>query len=230
MLLKIEQVLDAAGVARARELLAAAPWDDGRTTAGSQAAQVKNNQQLRPGSEPQRELQALVLQALEKHPLFFSATLPKRVLPPLFNRYGGAANAYGSHVDQAVRYLPNSGPGPQRVRTDISCTLFLSDPASYDGGELVIEHSFGEQRVKLAAGDLVVYPGTSVHRVEPVTRGERLASFFWIESMVRSDEQRRLVYEMDLSLMKLRTELGETPELVQLTGTYHNLLRMWADT
>jgi PKHD-type hydroxylase len=227
MLLKIPQILDTTGVARARQLLAAAPWADGRTTAGRQAAQVKNNEQLQPGSEPHRELQALVLQALEKHPHFFSATLPKRVLPPLFNRYAGAANAYGSHVDQAVRYLPG---GVQRVRTDISCTLFLSDPASYDGGELVIEHSFGEQRVKLAAGDLVVYPGTSVHRVEPVTRGERLASFFWIESMVRADEQRRLLYEMDMGLMKLRGELGETPELVQLTGTYHNLLRMWADT
>jgi PKHD-type hydroxylase len=227
MLLKIPQILDTTGVARARQLLAAAPWADGRTTAGRQAAQVKNNEQLQPGSEPHRELQALVLQALEKHPHFFSATLPKRVLPPLFNRYAGAANAYGSHVDQAVRYLPG---GVQRVRTDISCTLFLSDPASYDGGELVIEHSFSEQRVKLAAGDLVVYPGTSVHRVEPVTRGERLASFFWIESMVRADEQRRLLYEMDMGLMKLRGELGETPELVQLTGTYHNLLRMWADT
>jgi PKHD-type hydroxylase len=227
MLLKIPQILDTTGVARARQLLAAAPWADGRTTAGRQAAQVKNNEQLQPGSEPHRELQALVLQALEKHPHFFSATLPKRVLPPLFNRYAGAANAYGSHVDQAVRYLPG---GVQRVRTDISCTLFLSDPASYDGGELVIEHSFGEQRVKLAAGDLVVYPGTSVHRVAPVTRGERLACFFWIESMVRADEQRRLLYEMDMGLMKLRGELGETPELVQLTGTYHNLLRMWADT
>ena len=227
MLLKIPQILDAAGVARARELLAEAPWTDGRTTAGRQAAQVKNNQQLQPGSEQHRELQALVLQALEKHPLFFSATLPKRVLPPAFNRYSGDTNTYGSHVDQAVRYLPG---GTQRVRTDISCTLFLSDPASYDGGELVIEHSYGEQRVKLAAGDLVVYPGTSVHRVEPVTRGERLASFFWIESMVRADEQRRLLYEMDMSLMKLRGEHGETPELVQLTGTYHNLLRMWADT
>lgn len=227
MLLKIPQILDAAGVARARNLLAAAPWADGRTTAGRQAAQVKNNEQLQPGSEQHRELQAQVLQALEGHPLFFSATLPKRVLPPLFNRYGGAANAYGSHVDQAVRYLPG---GVQRVRTDISCTLFLSEPAEYDGGELVIEHSFGEQRVKLAAGDLVVYPGTSVHRVEPVTRGARLASFFWIESMVRSDEQRRLLYEMDMSLMKLRQAMGETDELVQLTGTYHNLLRMWADT
>ena len=227
MLLKIPQILDAAGVARARKLLAAAPWGHGRSTAGPQAAQVKNNEQLQAGSEQHRELQALVLQALEKHPLFFSATLPKRVLPPLFNRYSGATNAYGSHVDQAVRYLPG---GTQRVRTDISCTLFLSDPADYDGGELVVDTTFGEQRVKLAAGDLVVYPGTSVHRVEPVTRGERLASFFWIESMVRADEQRRLLYEMDMSLMKLRGELGETAELVQLTGTYHNLLRLWADT
>ncbi|WP_457445212.1 Fe2+-dependent dioxygenase [Roseateles sp. P5_E4] len=231
MLLKIPQILDAAGVARARELLAIAPWADGRSTAGRQAAQVKNNEQLQPLSEKDRgqhrELQALVLQALEKHPLFFSATLPKRVLPPLFNRYAGASNAYGSHVDQAVRYLPG---GAQRVRTDISCTLFLSEVTDYDGGELVIADTFGEQRVKLAAGDLVVYPGSSVHRVEPVTRGERLASFFWIESMVRSDDQRRLLYEMDMSLMKLRGELGETDELVQLTGTYHNLLRMWADT
>jgi len=171
-----------------------------------------------------------VLQALDGHPGFFSATLPKRVLPPLFNRYTGATNAYGSHVDQAVRYLPQAGSGAQRMRTDISCTLFLSDPADYDGGELVIETTFGEQRVKLAAGDLVVYPGTSVHRVEPVTRGARLASFFWIESLVRSEAQRRLLYEMDLSLMALRSQLGETPALVQLTGTYHNLLRLWADT
>ena len=152
MLLKIPQILDADGVARARALLAAAPWSDGRSTAGRQAAQVKNNEQLSPGSEQHRELQALVLQALDRHPVFFSATLPKRVLPPLFNRYAGAANAYGNHVDQAVRYLPG---GAQRVRTDISCTLFLSDPADYDGGDLVIDSTFGEQRVKLAAGDLV---------------------------------------------------------------------------
>lgn len=227
MLLKIPQILDPQGVARARELMATAPWADGRCTAGAQAAEVKNNEQLQPGSDQHRELQALVLQALDRHPMFFSATLPKRVLPPLFNRYAGATNAYGNHVDQAVRYLPG---GVQRVRTDISCTLFLSDPADYDGGDLVIETTFGEQRVKLAAGDMVVYPGTSVHRVEPVTRGARLASFFWIESLVRADEQRRLLYEMDMSLMALRTELGETPALVQLTGTYHNLLRMWADT
>ncbi|MFN3861980.1 MAG: Fe2+-dependent dioxygenase [Roseateles sp.] len=227
MLLKIEALLDEAGLARARELLAAAPWQDGRATAGPQAAQVKNNEQLQPGSPQHRELQALVLQALDRHPLFFSATLPKRVLPPLFNRYAGATNTYGNHVDQAIRYLPG---GVQRVRTDISCTLFLSEPTDYDGGELVVQDTYGEQRVKLAAGDLVVYPGTSVHRVEPVTRGARLASFFWVESMVRSDEQRRLLHDMDMSLMTLRGEVGETPELVQLTGTYHNLLRMWADT
>jgi PKHD-type hydroxylase len=227
MLLKIDALLDPAGLARARELLAAAPWQDGRATAGRQAAQVKNNEQLQPGSPQHQALQALVLQALDRHPLFFSATLPKRVLPPLFNRYAGATNTYGDHVDQAIRYLPGGG---QRVRTDISCTLFLSDPADYDGGELVVQDTYGEQRVKLAAGDLVVYPGTSVHRVEPVTRGARLASFFWVESMVRSDEQRRLLHDMDMSLMKLRGEVGETPELVQLTGTYHNLLRMWADT
>jgi len=227
MLLKIPQIVDDDDLTRVRDLLAAATWGDGRKTAGRQAAQVKRNEQLQAGSEQHRAAQALVLQALEAHPQFFSATLPKRVLPPSFNRYAGTANAYGSHVDQAVRYLPG---GVQRVRTDISCTLFLSDPAEYDGGELVIEHSYGEQRIKLAAGDLVVYPGNSVHRVEPVTRGERLASFFWIESMVRGDEQRRLLFEMDMSLMALRSDLGETAELVRLTGTYHNLLRMWADT
>lgn len=227
MLLKIAQVLTPEALQEARRMLTEAPWQDGRATAGTQAALVKNNQQLALGSEPAKALQQLVLQALERHPLFFSAALPKRVLPPMFNRYAGASNEYGNHVDQAVRYVPGSG---QRVRTDISCTLFFSDPADYDGGELVIADTYGEQRVKLAAGDMVLYPGTSVHRVEPVTRGERLASFFWIESMVRSDEQRRLLYEMDMSLIRLRSEYGESEAAVQLTGTYHNLLRMWADT
>ena len=227
MLLKIAQVLTPEALQEARRLLAEAPWQDGRATAGTQAALVKNNQQLALGSEPAKALQQLVLQALERHPMFFSAALPKRVLPPMFNRYAGASNEYGNHVDQAVRYVPGSG---QRVRTDISCTLFFSDPADYDGGELAISDTYGEQRVKLAAGDMVLYPGTSVHRVEPVTRGERLASFFWIESMVRSDEQRRLLYEMDMSLVRLRSEHGESEAAVQLTGTYHNLLRMWADT
>ena len=227
MLLKIPHILTPEALARARAMLAAARWESGRATAGSQAAQVKNNEQLPRDSREAQALQQLVLQALEQHALFFSAALPKRVLPPLFNRYTGAANAYGRHVDQAVRYLPG---GTQRVRTDISCTLFLSDPADYDGGELVVQDTFGEQRIKLAAGDLVLYPGTSVHEVLPVTRGARLASFFWIESMVRSDEQRRLLYEMDLSLMQLRQQHGESPATVALTGSYHNLLRMWADT
>ena len=227
MLLQIPQVLDAGALRQARELLAAAAWVDGRNTAGPQAAQAKRNQQLDPATPAAQALRALVLQALDGHPLFFSAALPKRVLPPQFNRYEGDANHYGDHVDQAIRY---GGEPGQRVRTDLSCTLFLSDPADYDGGELVIEHSFGQQRVKLAAGDLVLYPGTSVHRVEPVTRGARLASFFWIESMVRRDDQRQLLFDMDMALMRLRGTHGESPETVRLTGTYHNLLRMWADS
>ncbi|MBT9503172.1 MAG: Fe2+-dependent dioxygenase [Burkholderiaceae bacterium] len=227
MLIRIPAVLSADAVRQAQAWLAEAQWESGSVSAGTQAAQVKNNEQLPVNGEAARRLQQLILGVLERHPLFFSAALPKKVLPPMFNRYGGDTNTYGAHVDGAVRYAPGTG---QRVRTDISATLFLADPASYDGGELVIADTYGEQRVKLAAGDMVLYPGTSVHRVEPVTRGRRLASFFWIESMVRSDEQRRLLYEMDMSLMKLRQQHGETEAAVQLTGTYHNLLRMWADT
>ncbi|WIV97766.1 Fe2+-dependent dioxygenase [Kinneretia aquatilis] len=227
MLLKIAALLSPADLKQARELLDQADWQDGRLTAGAQAAQVKNNLQLPVGSESARALQTLLLKALEGHATFFSAALPKRLLPPMFNRYAGEANTYGNHIDQAIRYVPGTG---QRVRTDISCTVFLSEPEEYEGGELVIADTYGEQRVKLAAGDAVLYPGTSVHRVEPVTRGARLASFFWIESMVRSDEQRRLLFEMDQALMQLRGEHGESDAAVQLTGTYHNLLRMWADT
>ena len=181
--------------ARARALLTGATWGDGRVTAGVQSAQAKNNQQLPQDGEAAQALQQIVLAALNRHTTFFSAALPKRVFPPLFNRYGGAANAFGNHVDNAVRFVPG-GQG-ERVRTDISCTLFLAEPDEYDGGELVVEDTFGAQRVKLPAGDMVLYPGTSVHRVEPVTRGARLASFFWVESMVRSDEQRRLLFDMD---------------------------------
>ena len=232
MLIRIPAVLDAAALAQARRLLADAPWTDGAVTAGAQALTVKNNEQLPVGSEVAQALQGLILSALDRHPLFFSATLPKRVFPPMFNRYGGRTNTYGAHVDNAVRYVPaRGGLPPERVRTDISCTLFLADPADYDGGELVIDDTYGEQRVKLAAGDMVVYPGTSVHRVEPVTRGHRVASFFWVESMVRSDEQRRLLHDMDRHLMHLRSTVGETDAgVVGLTGTYHNLLRLWADT
>jgi PKHD-type hydroxylase len=226
MLLRIPQVLDAAALQRAQALLAGAEWVDGRASAGPQAAQVKRNQQLDPAGDTATALRALVLQALEEHPLFFSAALPKRVLPPWFNRYAGEANTYGDHVDQAIRY----GSSGERVRTDLSCTLFLSAPDAYEGGELVIEHGFGSERIKLPAGDLLLYPGTSVHRVEPVRRGERLASFFWVESMVRRDDQRQLLFDMDMALMRLRGQHGESAELVQLTGTYHNLLRQWADT
>jgi PKHD-type hydroxylase len=227
MLLHIEGVLSADEVRQAREILAGAPWGDGRITAGSQSALAKNNEQLPEACPETQQVQQLLLRGLERHQIFFSAALPKQISPPLFNRYGGAANSFGNHVDSAVRYLRN---GAGRVRTDISCTLFLSGPDEYDGGELVIEDTFGSHSVKLAAGDMVLYPGTSVHRVEPVTRGHRVASYFWIQSMVRSDEQRRLLHDMDNHLRRLRSGGGEAdPAVIGLTSTYHNLLRMWLD-
>jgi len=228
MLLHVKEVLNADELREARAILARAAWGDGRVTAGVQSAQMKNNEQLPQDGADTRALQRLVLGGLNRHAVFFSAALPKRVFPPLFNRYGGASNSFGNHVDNAVRFIP--GSQGERVRTDVSCTLFFADPHEYDGGELVVEDTFGSQRVKLPAGDMVLYPGTSVHRVEPVTRGFRVASFFWLESMVRSDEQRRLLFEMDAHLMRLRTTVGETdPAVIGLTGTYHNLLRLWAD-
>ena len=227
MLIRIPALLDADEVALARSWLAQAPWQSGDVTAGPQARQVKNNAQVPATSAAAQQLQALVLQALDRSALFFSAALPRKVFPPTFNRYGGTANAYGSHVDQSIRLVAGTG---DRVRTDCSATLFLADPDRYEGGELVIEDTFGEQRIKWPAGDLVLYPGTSVHRVEPVTRGTRLAAFFWVESMVRSDEQRRLLFELDMSLMRLRERHGDDADTVRLTGTYHNLLRMWAST
>lgn len=232
MLLHLPHVLSSAEVAQARTWMHdEALWLDGSSTAGAQALTQKNNRQLAQGSEASRSLQALVLQALQRDALFFSAALPKRILPPLFNRYGGASNAYGPHVDGAVLKVPTTGlNAPVWLRTDVSCTVFLSDPADYDGGELLVQDTYGSRGVKLAAGDAVLYPGTSVHQVTPVTRGERLASFFWIESLVRSDEQRRILFDLDMNLLKLRTQLGETPETIALTGVYHNLLRQWADT
>ena len=228
MLLHVPRVLTADELAALRKTLAGVPWGDGRATSGAQSAQAKNNEQVAQGRPELPGLQQTVLAALGRHPLFFSAALPRRILPPMFNRYAGPANAFGNHIDGAIRYLP--GTTGERVRTDISCTLFLAGPDEYDGGELVIEDTYGAQRVKLPAGDLVLYPGTSVHRVEPVTRGARLASFFWVESMVRSDEQRRLLHDMDTHLMQLRETVGETsPAVIGLTGTYHNLLRLWAD-
>ena len=228
MLLHIRQVLTRDELRSARAILDRAAWADGRVTAGAQSALAKNNEQLDQEGEAAKALRPIVMQGLNRNADFFSAALPKRVFPPLFNRYGGAANAFGNHVDNAVRFLP--GTVGERVRTDISCTLFLAGPDEYDGGELVIEDTFGPRRVKLPAGDMVLYPGTSVHRVDPVTRGHRVSSFFWVESIVRSDEQRRLLYEMDRHLMHLRGTVGEAdPGVIGLTGTYHNLLRAWAD-
>jgi PKHD-type hydroxylase len=227
MLVHIQGLLQADEVRQVRQILDGAPWQDGRLTAGEQSARAKKNEQLREDCDETRAAQRLLLAGLERHALFFSAALPKQISPPLFNRYGGSANSFGNHVDSAVRFLRD---GSGRVRTDISCTVFLSSPASYDGGELVIEDTFGEKQVKLEAGDMVLYPGTSVHRVLPVTRGHRVASYFWIQSMVRSDEQRRLLFDMDNHLRDLRTRLGETdPACIGLTSTYHNLLRMWLD-
>lgn len=227
MLLHLRKVLAADEVRTARQWLAQGPWIDGRSTAGSQAVHAKNNLQLKQDSEASRQLQALVLRAVERHAVFFSATLPKKIFNPLFNRYGGATNTYGAHVDGAVMLSQASG---QRVRSDISCTVFLCDPDEYEGGELEIEDTFGPRQIKLPAGDAVVYPGTSVHEVRPVTRGERLASFFWIESMVRSDEQRRLLFDMDRHLCALREVAGTEAAVIGLSATYHNLLRLWADT
>ena len=228
MLLHLQQVLTPSECETARQLLGDdAPWLDGRVSAGAQARQQKNNQQLSQDSPASRQLQAMVLKALQRDPLFFSAALPRRIYNPLFNRYGGQSNAFGPHVDGAVLHSASQG---EWVRTDISCTVFLSAPEDYDGGELLVQDTYGSRGVKLAAGDAILYPGTSVHEVTPVTRGVRLASFFWIESMVRSDEQRRLLFDLDMNLLKLRTRLGETAETIALTGVYHNLLRQWAHT
>ena len=228
MLLHIPQVLTPDQVAQCRERLAGASWVDGRITAGHQSAQAKDNAQLPENDPVARELGALVLEALSRNATFFSAALPQRVYPPLFNRYTGG-QSFGFHVDNAVRYDRSRG-GAEAVRTDLSATLFLSPPEDYDGGELVIEDLYGLQRVKLQAGDLVLYPGTSLHQVTPVTRGERIASFFWVQSLVREDAQRRMMFELDLSIRRLTQDVPDHPALVQLTGVYHNLLRRWADT
>ena len=229
MFLHLKSILTPEEVQSARALLQApdAPWVDGRSSAGGQAVAHKRNEQLAQDSGQSHELRALVLAALQRDALFFSAALPKKIFNPLFNRYSGSSNFYGDHVDGAV--LRSRSPD-QWVRSDISCTLYLTDPAEYDGGELRIQEAHSERQVKLPAGDLVLYPSSTVHQVAPVTRGARLASFFWIESMVRSTEQRLLLWNMDMDLLKLRSRVGDTdPAVVGLTGTYHNLLRMWAD-
>jgi len=227
MLLTLPDILNPQDLQIARQLLIDAPWADGRDSAGSQARQVKNNAQLPHDCEAARAIGAMVIGGLERSALFLTAALPKKIFTPRINRYSGAANHYGNHVDSAIRTMAGSG---QRVRTDVSCTVFLSEPDDYEGGELTIADTYGEQRIKLPAGHAVLYPGTSLHQVQPVTRGQRLACFFWVESLVRSDEQRRLLFDMDMALMQLRQEHGESQATVALTGAYHNLLRMWADT
>lgn len=228
MFLHLKQVFTPDEVQAARQLLAdGAPWVDGRASAGGQAQAFKQNQQLAQGSDASQQLQAQVRAALSRDPLFFSAALPRRIFNPLFNRYSGGTNFYGAHIDGAVLHSHNPA---QWVRSDISCTLFLSAPEEYDGGELLIQEPLGERRIKLPAGDMILYPSSSVHQVAPVTRGARVASFFWVESMVRSTEQRQMLFDMDMALLKLRAEVGDKhPSMVQLTGTYHNLLRLWAD-
>ena len=225
MLITIPRVLDTDTLARCRRELAVADWQDGRHSAGYLSRAVKANQQL-PDQHPlARQLGALKLQSLDSKEQFTSAALPAKILPPLFNRYG-VGETYGAHVDGAIRPFADTG---LRVRTDLSATVFLSDPADYDGGELVIESAFGPRQVKLTAGDMVLYSGSSVHRVEPVTRGERLASFFWIQSMVRQDEQRSILFELDSAIQKIARDDPRQPALVDLAGVYHNMLRQWAD-
>jgi PKHD-type hydroxylase len=226
MLIAIRDVLDAAGVARLRAIIDAAEWIDGNATSGHQSALAKKNAQLPEESPAAREAGTMVLDALSGAAVFVAAALPLKVYPPLFNRYAGG-DTFGAHVDSAVRIRRGSD---FRIRSDLSATLFLSDPDSYDGGELVIEDQFGEQRVKLPAGHMVLYPASSVHRVEPVTRGARVASFFWIQSMIRDDGARRILFELDQSVQDVAARLGQgDPAVVRLTGTYHNLLRRWAE-
>jgi PKHD-type hydroxylase len=226
MLVHIPNVLTTAQVAECRAALDGAEWSDGRATAGYQSTRMKNNRQLPETHPVARQLGDMILTALDRNPLFMSAALPLKVVPPLFNRYEGG-QAYGNHIDGAIR--PVAGT-PHRVRTDLSATLFLTDPGDYDGGELVMEDTFGSERVKLPAGDMVLYPGTSVHRVEPVTRGSRISAFFWIQSMVRSDDRRKMLFELDGAIQKLAVSASDQEPVVRITNIYHNLLRQWADT
>jgi PKHD-type hydroxylase len=224
MLLHVPDVLSAAEVQHCRRVLDAADWVDGGVTAGFQSTRVKNNAQLPEGSAAARELGELVLSALNKSLLFASAALPAKVFPPLFNRYEGG-QAFGNHVDNAIRQVRGSS---QRLRTDISATLFLSAPEEYDGGELVVDDAYGAHSAKLPAGHMVLYPSTSLHRVTPVTRGARIASFFWIQSLVRGDAERTILFDMDMAIVRLRQQVGDNEAVVALTGVYHNLLRRWA--
>jgi PKHD-type hydroxylase len=225
MLLSIPEVLTADQVRQARELLDKAEWIDGRDTAGHQGARVKNNEQLPLNHPAARQVGEMILQSLGRNPLFMSAALPLHILPPMFNRYSGG-QTFGTHVDGAIRAVPGTS---HRIRTDLSATLFFAPPEEYDGGELCVEDAYGVKSVKLPPGHMVLYPGTSLHHVKPVTRGTRLCSFFWIQSMIRDDGQRSILFDLDLAIQRLSRDHPEHPSAVQLTGVYHNLLRQWAE-
>ncbi|MGE9267374.1 MAG: Fe2+-dependent dioxygenase [Verrucomicrobiales bacterium] len=228
MILCIPDVLTPEETKSCRQLLDAAEWEDGKKTAGHQAAKAKDNRQLPADSPAAREVGQTILRALHANPLFTSAALPLHILPPMFNRYSGGQQ-FGTHVDSSVRTLPNG----QRIRTDLSCTLFFAEPEEYDGGELVIEDTYGAKSVKLPAGHMVLYPSTSLHHVTPVTRGARVSSFFWLQSMIASDERRSLLFDMDIAIQRLSGGLPDneiaSQSAVQLTGVYHNLIRQWAE-
>lgn len=225
MLLTIPNVLNAEQVAQGRALLDQAEWVDGRVTAGHQSAKAKDNMQIPEGHPNARQLGEMILAALGRSPLFMSAALPREVFPPLFNRYSGG-QSFGTHVDNAIRQIPGT---PHRIRTDLSATLFFAGPEEYDGGELCVEDTYGVKSVKLPAGHMVLYPATSLHHVRPVTRGARICSFFWIQSMIRDDGQRSLLFDLDLAIQRLSADHPGHSSAIQLTGVYHNLLRQWAE-
>ena len=225
MLLAIPNVLTPEQLAEARKLLEAAEWVDGKVSAGHQGARVKDNLQLPVESPVARQVGQMILKALGSNPLFVSAALPLHILPPMFNRYSGG-QTFGNHVDGSVRVVPGTN---HRLRTDLSCTLFFAGPDEYDGGELIIEDTFGSKSVKLPAGHMILYPSTSLHQVTPVTRGTRLCSFFWLQSMIRDNGHRQLLFDMDVAIQRLGAENATHPSVVQLTGVYHNLLRQWAE-
>lgn len=225
MLIQIPNVLSTEQVAAARRLLDSANWIDGRVTAGHQSSMVKDNQQIAEGDPIAQQVGGMVLAGLQHNPLFVTAALPIHVFPPLFNRYSGG-QSFGSHVDNAIRTVPGTA---HRIRTDLSATLFFSEPSEYDGGELMIEDTYGVHSVKLAAGSMVLYPSTSLHHVRPVTRGARVSSFFWIQSMVRDDGERTLLFDLDAGIRSLNETNPHNPVAVSLTGVYHNLLRKWAE-
>jgi len=227
MLICIPEVLSKQEVAEFRRIMQDAVWEDGRSTAGAQSALVKSNEQLPPDSEVARKLGNRIISALTANPRFLAAAIPLQIFPPLFNRYAAASNHhFGIHVDNAIRGIANSGI---RIRTDVSSTLFISAPEDYDGGELVVEDTYGSHTVKLPAGDMIVYPATSLHHVTPITRGSRIASFFWTQSMIRDESKRSLLFDMDMAIIKLSRDHPEHTSVVELTSIYHNLLRQWAE-